>query len=248
MHGVSVVTPTHNAQAHIERNVRSVAAQTHPVREHIIIDDGSNDQTISAVRRLQQEFSHLRLLSQSHSGAGEARNRGIAAAKGRYISFLDSDDTWTASKLEAQVSFMISTGAPFTYGDYEIVDARTQRKIGRYASPPETSYREFLSGCPIGCLTAAYDQQTLGKHYMPLAKRGQDWGLWLRLTRDGTVGRRYPGCFATYSLSRNSLSSSKLRKAADIYRIYRAEGIGPMQSIRYLIPHALSSRRKLGTP
>ena len=241
MNDVSVITAAYNSASEIERNIRSVAAQSLRPREHIIVDDGSGDETAAAVRRLGEEFPHVHLIRQHNSGAGQARNAGIEAASGRFIAFLDSDDTWSADKLANQVAFMLENQVVFSYGDYREVDAATGRILGRQVAPEQVDYATLLKGCPIGCLTVAFDQHALGKRYMPDVRRGQDWGLWLSLTRDGAVGRRYPGCHALYQRTGDSLSSAKLGKAANIYRIYRdQEGFGPVRSLCYLVPHALS--------
>lgn len=237
---LSVITPAYNAAAFIERCVRSVAAQTVAVREHIVVDDGSIDGTAEIIARLQIEYPHLVYLQQSQKGSGLARNRGIAQALGRYIAFLDSDDWWQPGKVEHQVAFMQRTGALFTYGDYEKRDAESGALLACYDTPPTLSYEDLLRSCPIGCLTAAYDQEILGKRYMPAVCRGQDWGLWLELTRDGTRAYKYPGNHAIYRKHRRSLSGAKLQKAIDMYRIYYAkERLGVLRSLGYLQRHLI---------
>jgi teichuronic acid biosynthesis glycosyltransferase TuaG len=242
---VSVITAAYNSAGVIERNVRSVAAQSLQPKEHIIIDDGSVDATASAVEALQREFPHLHLIRQANGGAARARNAGIAAATGRFVAFLDSDDAWSEQKLATQIEFMIGNDVAFSYGDYVDVDTTSGNVLGRHRAPERLTYPDLLRGCPIGCLTVAFDQEALGKRYMPDVRRGQDWGFWLELTRDGTVGRRYPGCHAYYHRAGGSLSTAKFRKAADIYRIYRRqERIGPMRSLYYLVPHVVGAWTK----
>lgn len=245
---VSVITAAYNSAKVIECNIRSVGMQSLRPFEHIIVDDGSKDGTVAIVRRLRREFPHLRIIRQHNCGAGAARNAGIAFATGRYIAFLDSDDYWSPEKLEAQIGFMAAHGVPFTYGDYDAVDATTGRLVRRHQAPDQVTYSDLLRGCPIGCLTAAFDTAALGKRFMPEIRRGQDWGFWLVLTRDGTVARRYPGLHAFYHRSQNSLSSGKLVKVPDIYRIYRdQEAIGTVRSACYMSAHiysALSKRQR----
>ena len=246
---VSVITAAFNSGRVIERNIRSVASQSLKPREHIIIDDGSADDTFATVRALEREFPHLRIIRQENGGAAMARNAGIAAASGRYLAFLDSDDYWTEGKLEAQIGFMAEHGVAFSYGDYHAVDAASGRVLGRHEAPERIGYADLLRGCPIGCLTVAFDQERLGKHYMPDVRRGQDWGCWLAITRGGAVGRRYPGCHAYYRRSADSLSSAKLGKLADVYRIYRVEeGLPALRSLRYLLPHVLGAVTKRPLP
>ena len=242
---ISVITAAYNSASVIERNIRSVGRQSLQPSEHIIIDDGSTDDTASIAQSLQNEFPLVRVIRQANGGAARARNAGIAEATGRFIAFLDSDDEWTGQKLSSQIEFMLSADVPFSYGDYDAVDASSGELLGRFESPPELTYSDLLTGCPIGCLTVAFDQKALGKRFMPEVRRGQDWGLWLELTRRGIKGQRYPGCHAVYYRAKNSLSSAKLRKAADIYRIYRSqEKLGFLQSLNYLQRHVFSAMMK----
>lgn len=239
-----MVTAAHDAAAHLERSIRSVAEQTMPVGEHIIVDDGSTDETAAVVEGLRRRFPHLVYIHQRRQGPAAARNRGIEAASGRFIAFLDADDWWRPEKVEHQVEFMRRTGVAFTYGDYEKHDGETGAFVTRYEMPESLGHADFLDGCPIGCLTVAYDQVALGKRYMPHVRRGQDWGLWLALTRDGTRARKYPGNHAVYQENRGSLSSGKFRKTVDVFRIYRQqEGFGFLPAAGYLCRHVINSRR-----
>lgn len=237
-----MVTPAHNAAGVIERAVRSVDSQAIPVLEHIVVDDGSTDETGEILADLVRDFPQLELVTQPRRGAAAARNRGIELARGRYIAFLDSDDEWKPGKLERQIGFMEETGTLFSYGDYLRRRAGSTAADKTVRTPEELRYADLLRGCPIGCLTVAYNQEVLGKRLMPAVGRGQDWGLWLNLTRGGIIARRYPGVEAVYHIRRGSLSGRKLLKALDIYRIYRdQEGFGRIRSASCLVEHSLRS-------
>lgn len=220
---VSVITASHNSEASIERCVRSVERQTCTPMEHIVVDDGSDDRTVEILSELAREIPHLTVIRQPNRGAGPARNAGVEAARGRYVAFLDSDDAWLERKLEKQVAFMEQEHAAFTYGDYAIVDGKNGAAIGRHVTPSSLRYDQLLTRCPIGCSTVAYDQDAIGKRFMPPIRRGQDWALWLALLRDGIEARKYPGCDVVYYRRKGSLSGSKLAKAIDMYRIYTVE-------------------------
>lgn len=238
---VSVVTASHNSAASIERCVRSVQRQTCVPLQHIVVDDGSNDQTLELLQELEREIRFLTVIRQANRGAGPARNAGIEAAKGRYIAFLDSDDAWLDKKLENQVTFMEERREVFTYGDYAIVNGETGVPIGHFVTPARVAYDQLLTRCPIGCSTVAYNQDDLGKRYMPSIRRGQDWALWLALTRHGVVATRYPGSSVVYYRRKGSLSRKKLTKAIDMYRIYTVEEkIGPFRSAYLLARFALN--------
>lgn len=225
--------------------MRSVQKQTCAPLQHIVVDDGSSDRTVELLSRLAQEIPSLTIIRQRNQGAGPARNAGIEAAVGRYIAFLDSDDVWLEKKLENQVAFMEEHGSVFTYGDYAVVDGESGRSIGRFVTPEQLGYDELLTRCPIGCSTVAYSQDALGKQYMPAIRRGQDWALWLALTRRGARPAKYPGCEVVYYKRKGSLSKRKVVKALDMYRIYTVEEkIGPLSSAYLLARHAMNVMTK----
>ncbi len=103
MHLVSVIIPTYNRAELLPRAVESVLTQRHPACKLIIIDDGSTDGTGQYIDSLGKDITPIRI---PHSGVSRARNRGIAAASGDWIAFLDSDDYWLPKKLERQACYL----------------------------------------------------------------------------------------------------------------------------------------------
>lgn len=93
---VSVVIPAYNAEVFIKQALDSVLAQSHPLMEIIVVDDGSRDDTASVVAGFG---SKVQLVRQENAGPAAARNRGLAAATGEFVAFLDADDLWPRSKL-----------------------------------------------------------------------------------------------------------------------------------------------------
>lgn len=100
---VSIILPTFNRLDVIGRAVASVILQTHADWELIVVDDGSTDGTLE---RLQGLDPRLRLLRQPNQGVYGARNTGLAAARGRWITFLDSDDAWMPHFLALTTAFL----------------------------------------------------------------------------------------------------------------------------------------------
>ena len=104
---VSVIIPCFNCQATIAETLASVAAQTLPPKEVILVDDGSSDRTWELLHELRQgHYPHLMLLSHpghENHGACMARALGVAHASGEYIAFLDADDLYAPRKLERQL-------------------------------------------------------------------------------------------------------------------------------------------------
>lgn len=104
MLAVSVIIPVYNVSLYVERCLQSVLAQTYPVRECIIVDDASPDDSIAKCERLIDSYEgDMRFLILHHSknrGLSAARNTGLKAATGGYIFFLDSDDEITPDCIE----------------------------------------------------------------------------------------------------------------------------------------------------
>src|SRR6266496_6642484 len=94
---ISVVIPAYNSEEFICEAIRSVNAQSLPVSEIIVVDDGSSDRTAEVAERLG-----TRVIRQRHGGISVARNAGIRAAKHEWIAFHDADDLWTPEKIEYQ--------------------------------------------------------------------------------------------------------------------------------------------------
>lgn len=98
---ISVVIATFDMAHYLTETLASVFAQTHRRREVIVVDDGSRDDT---ARRLQPFRDAITYIHQENAGLGAARNRGIRAAGGDYLAFLDADDLWHPEALEAQLA------------------------------------------------------------------------------------------------------------------------------------------------
>jgi len=96
---VSVVIPVFNGACFLPDAAASVQAQTYGQIEIIVVDDGSTDETVTVCQRLA---SSIHYLHQPNRGPAAARNRGVRAARGEYVAFLDVDDLWPREKLAIQ--------------------------------------------------------------------------------------------------------------------------------------------------
>jgi glycosyltransferase involved in cell wall biosynthesis len=99
---VSVVIATCNGERFLAQALDSVAAQTRPPTEILVVDDGSADGT----RAVVAGYPDVRWLSQTNQGPGSARNAGVAASGGDLVALLDQDDLWEPAKLERQVAYL----------------------------------------------------------------------------------------------------------------------------------------------
>ncbi|KRN31273.1 glycosyltransferase [Weissella halotolerans] len=134
---VSVIVPTYNVETYISECLESILDQTVKDIEVIIVDDGSHDKTVEVVAELAEQHSNIQVIKQKNQGVSVARNTGMSVAKGKYISFIDSDD-------KIQVDFLKNL--------YQIAE-KEQADIVR------GSFRDFSGQIPKGWV-ADFDVET----------------------------------------------------------------------------------------
>ncbi|GGC06823.1 glycosyl transferase [Marinobacterium zhoushanense] len=237
---VTVIMPAFNVEKYIKEAIKSVLDQSYNNFELIVIDDCSSDSTYELVKALEACDSRIKGVQlKENSGAAVARNKGVELASGRYIAFLDSDDIWLPHKLETQVAFMVDNGYPFTFSAYERVSEKGQM-LGNVGVPDKVHYRQLLKTCLIGCLTAMYDTQQLGKVYFPLISKRQDFGLWLQLLKRTEYAYGIDQVLAQYRVRTDSISANKASAASYTWKLYRdVEQLNLVESSYYFSHYAV---------
>lgn len=117
----SVVIPTYNRADDLRRCLLSLKSQTDQNFEVIICDDGSTDNTKLVVNDFSNSLHIIYLKLTNFGGPARPRNRGVTAARGKYIAFLDSDDWWCAEKIEKSLNFL-DAGYDIVYHDLFLMD------------------------------------------------------------------------------------------------------------------------------
>jgi glycosyltransferase involved in cell wall biosynthesis len=242
---VSIITPLHNAEKFIAQTIESVLAQTYQEWEMIIVDDLSLDHSTSIVEAYVQKDPRIKLIKQEQkSGPADARNRAIQAAHGRYIAFLDADDQWMPEKLEKQISFMIKHDLAFTYSSYKVINMDNET-LTTFVTLPDISYESMLKTCSVGCLTAVYDREKLGKMYMPKLPKRQDYALWLSILKKIGTTKGLLEPLAYYRIGQTSVSSNKINAAAWQWKVYRdVEQLSLTKSIYYFVNYVYFGIKK----
>jgi glycosyltransferase involved in cell wall biosynthesis len=185
---ISVIIPAYNRAVMLADALRSVSTQTFRDYEVIVVDDGSTDDTEHTVRAAGMP---VRYLWQAHSGVSAARNLGVAAARGEWIAFLDSDDRWLAEKLARQMAFVQSHDGVVACQTEEIwirngVRVNPRR---RHSKPSGDIFLPSLELClvsPSAVLLRRATFERLGGFDEGLCAC-EDYDLWLRLAVDTPV-------------------------------------------------------------
>lgn len=181
---ISVVIPAFNRASVIERAINSALNQTIAVREIIIVDDGSTDQTVAVVQKLAA-YNPLIILEQNpeNRGAPFSRNRGAQLASGELIAFLDSDDRWLEDKLEKQLELISTkkTCAVFTNFVFMRGSQRRSGKVKEKVNLSDLFGRNILGGTS-SVLVKKSAFEKVGGFTLELPSC-QDWDLWLKLAQ-----------------------------------------------------------------
>jgi len=219
---VSIITPSYNSKQFIKESIASALAQTYQNWELIIVDDISPDNSNELIEEYIKKDSRIKLIKlEKNSGPAIARNRGIKEAKGRYIAFLDSDDLWHPDKLSKQIAFMQEKSCALSYTGYKRIEETHGTIIDTINVPLKVNYSELLKQNIIGCLSAMYDTEKLGKVYMPDLKKRQDFALWLSILKKVPYAYGLNEPLAYYRVRTSSVSSNKLLASRYNWKLYR---------------------------
>ncbi|MEQ1636033.1 MAG: glycosyltransferase family A protein [Methylococcales bacterium] len=184
---VSVIIPTYNRNQLLQRALQSVLAQTKPAFEIIVVDDGSEDGTASMLR---QQFPQVACYYQSNSGVSIARNLGIQQAKGDWLAFLDSDDTWHPQKLNRQMAALVAEpGYRICHTDEIWIRKGVQvNPAQKYTKQGGWMFQQCLPVCALSPSTVLIHREVFEEVglFDPQLPACEDYDLWLRITA------RYP--------------------------------------------------------
>ena len=219
---ISIIIPVYNAEVFLNESLQSVIAQTYQDWELLIIDDCSTDNSASIIKQYVEQDSRIRYFKTDRPSGSPTlpRNIGIEHARGRYIAFLDSDDAWLPNKLERQMAmFEKYKDMAICFSNYEKMAENGERNDRIIKAPERVTYKQLLLGNVIGCLTAVYDTEKVGKMYFPNHSH-EDYILWLSILKKGYIAQNSGTVSACYRVREHSVSSNKLKALLWQWDIY----------------------------
>ena len=179
---ISIITVTYNAEATIERTMKSVAEQTYNNIEHLVIDGASKDRTVDIAR----QYPSATVVSEPDKGLYDAMNKGLQRATGDYLCFLNAGDTLHSKDTLAKIA-AASDGSPagVLYGDTHIVDNDGHFLRNRRLTPPEhLTWRSFRDGMLV-CHQAFYINRKIALPYDTSYRYSADFDWCIRCMKEG---------------------------------------------------------------
>jgi len=218
---VSVVIPTYNHAAFLAVALDSLLSQTYENWEAIVVNNYSSDKTIEVVEGFQD--SRIRLLNYHNNGViGAARNRGIEIAKGDYVAFLDSDDSWSETKLSTCMA-EFSADVDLVAHGLNYVGETTHKAVfcgplerARYSRLlyngnciiPSATIVKRICLLDVGCFTEEKTMIT-----------AEDYHLWLKLAKSGIQMRFINEVLGFYRLHADNQSNTGERHLQAVFNV-----------------------------
>lgn len=193
---VSVIIPTYESSATIERALLSVVTQSESVFEIVVVDDGSFDYEITKeiCNRYNKIVNIKFYRNKLNSGPSATRNFGVTQSSGDYLAFLDSDDIWHPDKIRIQVGAMIEKKSMFSCHGYlenisNSVDKFLTTEIFE-SNIKDFTYKKLLFKSFIATPTVVVNRDAF-KAFDVNYKRAEDWKCWLEILSSSHIGALY---------------------------------------------------------
>ncbi|WP_425639509.1 glycosyltransferase family 2 protein [Algoriphagus yeomjeoni] len=234
---VSVVVPVYNTQDFIQACIDSVTNQSYKNWELMLVDDQSTDNSFEICQRAADKDPRIKAIRQeNNAGALAARNRGIQESTGKFLCFLDSDDTYESDKIEIQLAFMLKSKHAISFTMFQrITEAGEFMGKSNVPFAPEISYRQLLGNPQFSIITIMVDTMQVS---IPLLKldlvKAEDYVFHLAILKQGFKAYGINKALSNYRYRLGSQSTSFMGNAADLWKVlYSIEKLGLLPSIYY---------------
>ena len=183
---ISVIIPAYNQARYLKSAIKSVLAQTYTFWECIVVDDGSTDNTYEQVH----QFKHpkIKYMYQNNAGLSAARNTGLEASKGEFLSFLDSDDCFAPKKLELLLEKMNNCAElALVAGNAALIDENGNTIRRKFETSLPDKNHELLFGNPlhVGSVLLRREWYLKIGLFDTSLRSYEDWDYWLRIAIAG---------------------------------------------------------------
>lgn len=233
---ISVIMAAYNAEKTIEQAIKSVLEQTYSNLELIVINDASNDRTSLIVKEFINKDNRVKIVENSvNSGVSKSRHIGFKAAESEWIAILDSDDVWTAEKLEKQIKIQKEKNAEILFTGSAFMDANGQLLDWILHVPEEITYRKLLKQNLISNSSVLVKKELLQSYWICNDEMHEDFTCWIGILRSGRKAYGIDEPLLVYRVSNTSKSGNKFKSAKMNWNSYRAVGLNAIEAGYYMV-------------
>jgi teichuronic acid biosynthesis glycosyltransferase TuaG len=245
---VSVVVPVYNTEEFVQDCIDSVVLQTYPNWELILVDDQSSDNSFTICNRAAKDNARIKAIKQEKNrGALEARNRGIKESSGKFLCFLDSDDTFELSKIEKQVNFMLENEYAVTFTMFQrITEEGDFMGKSNVSFAPQINYHQLLGNPQFSIITLMIDTSKVQVPILDIQLvKAEDYVFHLSLLKLGFLAFGLNEALSNYRFRNGSQSTSFMGNASDLWKVlYKIEKLGLISSVFYFSRYLVKGLRK----
>ncbi len=149
---VSIITVVFNGHAYLEATLQSILDQTYESVEYIVIDGGSTDGTLNIIKKYAAQIDYW--ISEPDAGIYDAMNKGLRAAKGDYVLFINAGDQLNTNITLSSIFYSLAAGADVIYGETNLIDENgkvlgTRSALSTRKLPEKLKYQDMLYGMVV---------------------------------------------------------------------------------------------------
>lgn len=218
---VSIIIPYYNDKKYILRSVSSALNQSYKNIEIIIIDNENSLISKKILKDISKKSKKIKILSNKKKVnlAGLGRNIGIKNSRGRYVSFLDSDDYWSKDKLKIQIKEIKKQNADVLFTSFKAVN-ENKNLIYKVIPPEEIFLNTLIKSCPVCCSSVLIKKYCLKNLRFGNYRTKEDYDLWIKLSLKKYKIKSIKNFLTYYTVRKSSLSSLHLNKIFNAFLIY----------------------------
>ncbi|MCT0035767.1 glycosyltransferase family 2 protein [Lactococcus lactis subsp. lactis] len=188
---VTVLLPVYNAEKYLSEGIESIINQTYKNLDILLVDDGSTDSSVEIIRSYMKFDHRIRLIENiNNRGVSFTRNKGIDNSKGKYIAFMDSDDTSRSDRIELQVAFLEKNTDFIAVASYFKYTGSKQRKIKNFKTSNELAIAMIFKNPIMNSSPIIRRKELIEANIKHNTKYfyGEDYDFWFKVSQLGKIG------------------------------------------------------------
>jgi len=217
---IDIILPNYNKSNYLEEAINSVINQSLKNWHLYVIDDNSRDNSWDIIKNFSHLSNVISIKLNKNMGPSFCRNYGMRISRSKYISFIDSDDIWSNSKLEEQINFMEKDDLNFTYTDYTPFFEGNKKKNYKKRTflKNKFDFNAFIKNSSINTTTMIIRRSILGTHRFKKINL-EDYLFKCKLLRDNNIAKKLNKDLAYYRILNKSRSSQRLKNLIWLWHI-----------------------------
>lgn len=206
-----------NGLPYLHGSIESIKNQTYPNWEAVIVDDGSNDETLKLLQDVERQDPRFKVLATNGVGRGKALNMAIENSEGEYVANLDADDLSHPQRLEIQVDILRATGYRLLFSKINIIHDDEQLEWSRVSLPFHHHVNdvtlELMKRNPVSHISVMCRREDVlnVEGYSERRKSQLDYDLWFRMVKSGIRLYKTDYTLATKRIHTNQSFENKRR-------------------------------------